>query len=345
MDPKAVEFLLLCVFSVLAILAGYVSRERGWLREEASRHVHWVTIVILWSAGAVFSLWNLAPDRANLWVLIIVPLCVALPAYAVLPIARAMKLPRQQVGVLALAAGTSNSGFTLGAFLCYTLLPSPALLTQMTGEGAEPETLSYNALAYGVLAVMTMSAAVVFLLFPLAYKLGDHGKGDRTLRQLILRSFIDWKAMMFYCSAVGIALAYLRVPYPQVIHDWHLLKILFYLGAAGAYFGVGMRLHLSEIRPHLRSHALVAAIKFIAFPLLSGGLLLAATRAGVVAPPPPLMVQALLLLAFMPSAIQTVMLSNLFHLDARMASSVWVVNSVLFFLIPLPLMIVAMRWL
>ncbi len=345
MDPKALEFLLLCVFSVLAIAAGYLSRERGWLREETSRHVHWVTIVILWSAGAVFSLWNLAPEPANLWVLVVVPLCVALPAYGVLPIARAMKLPRQRVGVLALAAGTSNSGFTLGAFLCYTLLPSPGLLERLTRDGTEPRTLTYNALAYGVLTVMTMSAAVVFLLFPLAYKLGDHGKGDRTLGQLILGSFLDWKAMMFYCSAAGITLAYLRVPYPQVIHDWHLLKILFYLGAAGAYFGVGMRLHLSELRPHVRSHALIALIKFVALPVLTGGLLFAATRTGIVAPPPPLMVQSLLLLAFMPSAIQTVMLSNLFHLDARMASSVWVVNSLVFFLIPLPLIILALRWL
>ena len=192
---------------------------------------------------------------------------------------------------------------------------------------------------------MTMSASVVFLLFPLAYKLGDHGKGDLPLRSVIIKSFIDWKAMMFYTAAVGIALAYLKVPFPEVVHDWHLLKILFYLGAGTAYFGVGMRLHLSQIRPHLKTHALLAGIKFVALPLLTGAILFAATYTGLVAPPPPLMIQSLMLLAFMPSAIQTVILSNLFHLDARMSSSVWVVSSVLFFLIPLPAILVALRWL
>ncbi|MFI4860735.1 MAG: hypothetical protein ACIAXF_08660 [Phycisphaerales bacterium JB063] len=345
MDSKAIEFLVLCVFSVLAIVAGYVARERGWLREEFSRRIHWVTIVVLWSLGGLLSLWNLAPEPANLWVLLIVPLSVAVPAYLTLWLAKAMKMRPTRVGVLVIAAGTGNSGFTLGAFLCYTLLPSPDLLARELATGAEAETLAYNALAYGVLTVMTMSAAAVFLLFPLAYKLGENGQGDAPLRTVIFRSFVDWKAMMFYLATVGVTLAYLRVPFPQVVHDWHLLKILFYLGAAGAYFGVGMRLHLSEIRPNAKAHILLAGMKFVALPLFLGVILLAATRLGVVDPPPPLMAQSLMLLAFMPAAIQTVILSNLFHLDARMASSVWVVNTVVFFMIPLPLLLIAVRWL
>ncbi|XAL99643.1 hypothetical protein OT109_18945 [Phycisphaeraceae bacterium D3-23] len=345
MDTKAIEFLVLCVFSVLAIVAGYVARERRWLREEVSRRIHWVTIVVLWSVGGLLSLWNLAPDPANFWVLIVVPLCVAVPAYLTLWLARVLKMKPSRVGVLVLAAGTGNSGFTLGAFLCYTLLPSPDLLASEIASGADAEALAYNALAYGVLHVMTMSAATVFLLFPIAYKLGDHGQGDAPLRTVIVRSFVDWKAMMFYLAAVGVALAYLRVPFPQAVHDWHLLKILFYLGAATAYFGVGMRLHLSEIRPNARAHLLLAGIKFFALPLFAGALLLGAMHLGIVDPPPPLMVQSLMLLAFMPSAIQTVILSNLFHLDARMASSVWAVNTVAFFLIPLPVLLIALRWL
>ena len=202
-----------------------------------------------------------------------------------------------------------------------------------------------NALAYGVLTVMTMSASAVFFLFPLAYKLGDNGQGDDPLRTVIFRSFVNWKAMMFYLAAVGVALAYLRVPFPQVVHDWYLLKILFYLGAASAYFGVGLRLHLSEIRPHAKAHLLIAGIKFVALPLLTGAILLAAMTVGIIAPPPPLMVQSLMLLAFMPAAIQTVILSNLFHLDARMASSVWLINTLAFFIIPLPIILVAVRWL
>ncbi|MEM9414146.1 MAG: hypothetical protein AAGA29_01550 [Planctomycetota bacterium] len=345
MDTKAIEFLVLCVFSLLAILAGYVARERGWVREETSRRIHWVTIVVLWSTAGLLSLWNLTPDPANLWVLVIVPLCVAIPAYLTYLLTRMLKMRPNRAGVLVIAAGTSNSGFTLGAFLSYTLLPSPGLLESETAKGADPQTLAYNALAYGVLTVMTMSAATVFLLFPLAYKLGDNGQDDAPLRTIILRSFVDWKAMMFYLAVVGVALAYLHVPFPQFVHDFHVLKLLFYSGAAGAYFGVGMRLHFSEIRPNLRAHLLLAGMKFAAVPLLAGAILWGVMRLGVVEPPSPLMIQALMLLAFMPTAIQTVILSNLFHLDARMASSVWFVNTLLFFLIPLPVILVALRWL
>jgi len=292
---------------------------------------------VIWSVGGLLSLWNLSPNRANLWILAIQPLLVAIPAFAMIPIARAMKLGRPQIGVLAIAAGVSNSGFTLGAFLCYALLPTPSLLTPMVQAGSDAQTLAVNALAYGVLSVMAMSAASVLMLFPLAHRFGEHHRSDQPLGRLILKSFADWKATMFYTAALGVALAYLGVPCPRQIHDWYLLKILFYLGAAGAYFGIGMRLHLGQIREHLRSHAVLFATKFLAAPVLTVAILWFASHCGLT-PPPALMVQSLILLGFMPTAIQTVILSNLFHLDARMASSLWLVNTLAFFLIPLPAM-------
>lgn len=44
--------------------------------------------------------------------------------------------------------------------------------------------------------------------------------------------------------------------------------------------------------------------------------------------------------AFMPMAIQSVMIANLFHLDGRMASTLWLVNTVLFVLLPLPVLVI-----
>lgn len=336
MDPKTVEFLALIVFSALAIFGGFYSRERGWLREETSRQVHWFTIVVLWSLAAVLSLWNLTPQTSNAWILILEPGLVAATAFVTIPIAKALGLKRDQVGVLAIAAGISNTGFALGSFLAYALLPTPTLLAVL---GGVPEERALQALAYGVLTVTVMSTAVVILLFPVAQHFGSQSPGGQSLGRLIFKSFVDWKAMLFYASVAGVALAYSPIEMPRQINDWYILKVLFFLGAGGAYFGIGMRLHIDHLRPHFKSHALLFFIKFAITPLIVLGMLGLISISGLTGPPP-LMAQTLLLLAFMPTAIQTVILSNLFNLDARMAGSVWLVNTVLFCVIVMPILLV-----
>ena len=340
MDARTLEFFALAVVSALSILAGYVSRERGWLHEDVSRKVHWVTIVILWSSAGFLALWHLDPDPANLWVLIIEPLLVVIPAFLIIPLAKAIKLKRNQVGVLALAAGLRNSGFALGAFLAYAILPAGELLRQQAGPDGilapdKADKLSISALAYGLLIVMTMSMAVVIFLFPMVQHFANDEANKLPIGRIIYKSFVDWKAMLFYSSAAGITLAYAKVPVPPIVTDWYIMKILIFVGSAAAYFGIGMRLHFDHLHPHLKSHAILALVKFIATPLLTLGLLLIARNLGT-APPPAMLDQTFILIAFMPTAIQTVIVANLFHLDARMAGSVWIVNTLIFLCVVLP---------
>jgi predicted permease len=340
MDARTLEFFALAAVSVLSIVGGYVSRERGWLHEDVSRKVHWVTIVILWSSAGFLALWHLDPDPANLWVLAIEPLLVVIPAFLIIPLAKAIKLKRKQVGVLALAAGLRNSGFALGAFLAYAILPAGELLRQQTGPDGtlspqQIDKLSLSALAYGLLIVMTMSMAVVIFLFPMVQHFASDEDDRQPLTKILYNSFVDWKAMLFYSSAAGIALAYAKVPVPAIVNDWYIMKILIFVGSATAYFGIGMRLHFDQLRPHIKSHAILAVVKFLATPLLTVGLLLIARNVGL-APPPGMLDQTFILIAFMPTAIQTVIVANLFHLDARMAGSVWVVNALVFLCLVLP---------
>ncbi|MGB0767916.1 MAG: AEC family transporter [Phycisphaeraceae bacterium] len=339
MDPRT-EFFALVVVSALSIAAGYLARARGILHEDVSRKVHWVTIVILWSSAGFFALWNLEPKIANLWVLAIEPLLVVIPAFLIIPLAKAIRLKRNQIGVLALAAGLRNSGFALGAFLAYAILPVGDLLRQEAGPDGvlspkRANALSISALAYGLLIVMTMSMAVVIFLFPMVQHFAGDGEDQTPIGRIIYKSFVDWKAMLFYSSAAGIALAYSPIDCPAIVHDWYILKVLIFVGSAAAYFGIGMRLHFDQLRPHIKSHAILAGVKFVATPILTLGLLLIARNLGN-APPPPLLDQTFVLIAFMPTAIQTVIVANLFHLDARMAGSVWIVNTLAFICVVLP---------
>ncbi len=324
MDTRTLQFTLFCVFNALCLLAGYGARRRNLLGEHVARPIHFVTVSFIWGGVSLLSIWKLPPERVNLWLIAIEPLLVAIPAFAVIPIARWMGCNNKQTGVLATGAGLGNLGFTLGAYLCYTLLGG----TEGQGDAA---------LAYAVAQVNLMAMAGVLMLYPLARHFGEQQTGDLSVTRLIVTSFFDFRALMVHCAIVGVVLAYLHVPFPAVIEKYHTITILFYLGGFGGYFAIGLRLRLGDTRKYLREHTLLAAVKFLGIPLLSLGILMLVNLT-----PFPLAVlgqRVVLVEAFMPLAIQSVMIANLFHLDGRMASSLWLVNTVLFVLLPLPVII------
>ncbi len=323
MSPTA-QFTVFCVFNAVCLAAGYGARRRKLLGEHTARPIHFVTVSFVWGAVALLSLWRLPPERANLWLIAIEPLLVAIPAFAVIPIARRMGCDNKQTGVIATAAGLGNLGFTLGAYLCYTLL-------------GDSEGQGDAALAYAVAQVNLMAMAGVLMMYPLARHFGGEHTGDRSITRLIVTSFFDLRALMVHCAIVGVVLAYMNVPYPVVLDDYYTIDVLFYLGGFGGYFGIGLRLRLSDARRYLREHTLLAVVKFAGIPLLSLGILAVVNLTPV--PLAALGQRVVIVEAFMPMAIQSVMIANLFHLDGRMASTLWLVNTVLFVLLPLPVLV------
>jgi predicted permease len=324
MDPRTIQFIAFCVFNALCLAGGYAARRRGLMGEHVARPMHLLTVSFIWGGVALLSIWRLPPEKANLWLIAIEPLLVVIPAFAMIPVARWMGCDDKQTGVLATSAGLGNLGFTLGAYLCYTLLGGPG------GDGDA-------ALAYAVAQVNLMAMAGVLALYPLARHFGEQPTDGISMARLIVTSFLDLRALMVHCAILGCVLAYTGVPYPGVLDRLHTITILFYLGGFGGYFAIGLRLRLGDTRRYLKEHALLAAVKFAGIPLLSLGLLALVNLTP--APLAPLGQKVVLVEAFMPIAIQSVMIANLFHLDGRMASTLWLVNTALFVTLPLPALV------
>jgi len=324
MDPHTVQFTAFCVFNALSLLGGYVARRRNLLGEHTARPIHFVTVSFIWGAIALLSIWRLPPLTANLWLLAIEPILVGVPALAVIPIARWMGCHDKQVGVIAASAGLGNLGFTLGAYLCYTLLNDDA------GQGE-------SALAYAVAQVNLMALFGVVLLYPLARHFSDEQTRSLSTSRLVLTSLFDLRALMVHCALVGAILAYLKVPFPTWVERIKLIDILFYLGGFGGYFAIGLRLRVGDTRRYLREHALLATVKYAGLPMLTLAILSLINLTP--SPLPPLGQKVVLVESFMPMAIQSVMIANLFHLDGRMASTLWLVNTTLFVVLPLPALV------
>lgn len=333
MDPRTLRFLCFSLFSAACLAAGYITRRRGGVDEgraiELSRRVHFLTVVVAFPAVAVVSLWQLPITAATGRAALIQALAVAIAGFTMLVLSRRIGWSRPQIGTMTLAAAQGNLGFTLGAYVCYTLID----------PGDE-------ALAYGVAMVSVMQVMGIVLFYPVARHMGEEagrpGSAElRALAALVARSLLDVRALMLYGAALGAILAACDAPYPDVIDELHLKDVLFYLGGGLAYFGIGLRLKLGRPLEFLPQQTTLAVTRFAFMPLLVLALLLLSEV--VLGPLQTTARQVLLVEAVMPTAIATVMLSNLFRLDTALGSALWFWNTVLFCVAPLPVIVLLLR--
>lgn len=333
MSSPTTQFLIFCIFNACCLAGGILARKKRLVSENFSRPLHFYTIAISWSVVGFLSLWQLPQTFANLWLLALEPFLVIVPAFAAMYIAKAMGAERKHIGLMAVGAGLGNLGFTLGAYLCYTFFSGQHI------EGSQLATQGDAALAYAIAQVTIMANLGIIFLYPVARHFGESGENDESVGVLIFRSLVDLRAMPLYTAIAGTILAYLAVPFPDWIRAGHLIDVLFYLGGFGGYFGIGLRIYLGRnLFEHKRYHILLAGMKFVFLPLLTIGLLAGANLSSY--PPPVLAGHTMMLLAFMPTAIQMVIIANLFNLDGRFASGAWLVSTALFVVLILPVLLV-----
>ncbi|MEM1212420.1 MAG: hypothetical protein AAGI68_09000 [Planctomycetota bacterium] len=336
MDPVLVRLAAFLAFSVLSLGLGYAARRSGVVREELSRAVHWVTVVVVWSLIMVATLWKLPVTGGLWWILVVTPLTVAVPPLVAIRLARAMGGDRGTVGVVAIASSIGNTGYLMGASVCYTLLAATdagELLPEEAAKGAADA-----AMAYGMAVVNVMSICGIFILYPLAWRFGEQAgvASGVPVWRLMLKNFTDLRAAMFYAAGVGVVLSAAGVPYPASVDDWYITEVLLYLGALGTYFGIGMRVRLGSLWRPVRWHGFVALFRFGFALALTAGLLGVGAAFGLV--PSRLLRDTLLIEAMVPMATQAVIIPNLFGMDAALAARLWVVSTGLFVVAVLPVL-------
>ncbi len=319
MSPT-LKFLIFAAFSMASLWAGYLCRRQRWLHEDVSRPVHFHTIAWVWSLVSLLSLWRAPLVAADLGLVVMQVAIVAAAGYGAIPIARLTGRSRDATGVIAVAAAGGNLGFTLGAYLCYSVLDD-----------------SLRALGYAIAYVSVMQIAAVVLTYPIARHFGREGRGG-SLVWLMARNLLDLRAMPLYGAMAGQLLGANGIALPPWITDAYVLDILFYVGSFGGYFGIGLRLRLGDSFRHIPEHAVLAGMKFAFIPIVT--ILLLWTLSPTSWALGDTARQVVLVQSFMPTAIQTVMLANLFHMDVRLASVLWLWNLLLFFVVPMPLIFV-----
>jgi len=206
-----------------------------------------------------------------------------------------------------LISGTlSNHGFTLGGFLCYMLL----------GE---------IGLGYAIFLVLYFMPYVFGFIFPAARLAGSrNGPGRTRWRDFVLAPQNVPLAALFAAIALGL----LDVPRPLIAVP---LTPLMFISIGLYYFTLGITFRGVDIFRSFRPHVCLCLIKFILVP----GSVWALLRLSAV---DTCMQSVIMIQACMSTAIYSVITSLLFDLDERLASAMFVVNTVVCLVVVVPLL-------
>lgn len=301
--------ILFCSIQLAVILpfaAGLLLRRRLRDPQRATRAIVRVNIAVLEPMIVLWCVWDLE-IRAGLLVLPFAGLVLALSGLvfgaAMAPLTGLAGRSRQ---TFLISSTLSNHGFTLGGFLCFMLL----------GE---------TGLGYAILLVLYFMPYVFGIIFPAArLACSRAGSGPSGWRSLVFAPQNLPLAALFAAlglSAAGIARPEIEIP----------LTPLMFVSVGLYYLTLGVTFRGADMFRYIRPHACLGMIKFILVPAFAV-LLLRFT-------PLDRVVQSVIVIqACMSTAIYSVITALLFELDERLASAMFVVNTVVCLVVVVPLL-------
>ncbi len=316
-DPKTVKFAGMVGLIVAAAAAGYLARKRQWCPECHAQRLTWLGMVYVVPLTSMLPVWKLHMGWEDIWLPI---QCVVLTFLCLgvgLAGARMHRMNPQDTGAYSYAAAHSNIGVTMGGFVCLALF----------GEKGLALSLIY-------LTLWTMLMFGVF--FPLAGAFA--GQSARFGLGSFLRSLVDIRCISLPAIFLGLGLNLAGVPRPDWIEHYHLIDILVCINNAVMFFVIGLTLHLSRFKDYVAQCASLSLIKFIASPIAAMILIFLVQAAGLHLDK--LRINVMLVESAMPTAVFTVVAANLYGLNARLASLLFVINTAVFLTLVLPVIMV-----
>lgn len=301
------RFLVFQAMVIIPFLLGMIVRSRSGRAREYTRSLLRINLICLEPLIILWSIWGMTLDAS----LALLPLCglvlVVVGFFAGMAGSSLLHLSGHRRPTFNISSSIANHGFTMGGFLCYLFL------------GEEGLGLAFIFLAYFMIYIFTV-------IFPYARL---QSTGERYSLSF-LRDFLrNPQTLPLYAVLVALVLDGLHVPRPAVFFPFDLLLLV----AVGIYyFAVGVNFVPGRLGNMRRENAMMAGIKFGVMPLVALGLvwLLPLSPSGR---------WVVLLESCMPAATYSVVAAVLYDLDADLASNLFVVNTGIFLVLVLPVIL------
>jgi len=307
-----IKFILFQLVILLPFCAGMVFKKRFSDIRETSRRLIRANLVTIEPIVVLWSVWGLelSGDLAVLPAAGLVLVLAGIPLGFLF--ASALKLGKERRLTFVMSASLSNHGFTLGGFLCYIFF----------GE---------RGLGYSFIFISYFMPYVFLFIFPAARALSKHALLGK---EPFWRYTFNLQNMPLFAVFFALALRLCGLPRPKVSFPVDL----FIMVSVGIYyFSLGINFKAGEMKSLLPEFGYFSLIKFLLLPLATG-LALRAVRLD------PLAESVIMLQSFMPAAIYSVVVSVLFELEEKLASGLFVLSTIAFMTVVLPVIFFLKPW-
>jgi len=311
------KFVLIVSAITLAAGLGYLTRKLRPATERYAGDMMYYLVILGWTPLSVLVIWQIDLQPSLFALPLISFLLPVLMAPVGMGLGRLHHLDSKAFGTYTVACGIANIGVTLGGFVCYALY-------------------DLEGLGYAQLYIMPWAISYVGIYYPLARYIGEPGSSVDV--RFLLRTFFDRRSLPGLGALIGLALNFGDVPVPAFITDYHIIDIFMVPSVLVSFYCMGLQIHFTSLGEMPRLHGSLALCKFLIAPVIT--VILVWSAEGLLGSLPPVARKVALIEGFMPTAIFTVVISNLFSLHPRLASVLFLVNTVAFLVVVLPILIV-----
>jgi predicted permease len=210
-----------------------------------------------------------------------------------------------------ISSSIANHGFTMGGFICYLFMGEKGL------------GLSFIFLSY-------FKPYLLLVIFPYA-QAASHGKAYSF--DVMMEFIKSPRNMPLYAMFLAIFLRLSGVPRPAMFFP---VEILLMMSIGVYYFSLGLSFLLRDMLSFKKESLSLCMIRFLIIPAVTVFVLIFLNL-------DPDIEAVILIESFMPAAVYSVMSSVLFGLDERMASTMFVFNTMAFLLFVFPLMLIFIK--
>lgn len=302
------KFFIFFAITIISLATGYLMKGRGIFTEKNSKLFILIGVLFFETPIVFFALWNLSITKEFIWLPasgFILTLCMSAISFF---IAKLKNLENRKIGAFVFSSALSNQGYTMGGFICY---------------------LFYGEKGFGlsVLYLLYYHLFVYLLAYPLANYLSENS--EKYFVNQITQNFKDIRFLPVYMMLLGLALNGFGISAPE----WSSTLIGYMIPPATAVilFAIGIQINFSM---DAFKEAMVWKLLFLKFfisPILAIAFFQLVCLDGISQ-------KVIFIQASMPSAIYSVVISNLFNLDKTLATKLFISSHIFFFLCIFPLL-------
>jgi predicted permease len=304
--PIKIKFVIFQIIIILPFITGYISRRFIKNTQDTAKKIIRINLLSIEPLIVLWSIWGLTLSFDQVFLplsglaLVIAGFLIGL--FTVLFTGR--KGPGRKTYLI--SSSLANSGFTMGGFICYLIAGEKGL---------------------GLSAIFTLYFMPYTFIFIFSYAKTNTVKKLLSLNGFI-ENFFNLQNMPLYAIMLALFLHVIGFKRPNVNIP---LDALLLISIGLYYFTLGLNFSLGDFKSTGKEQFLLAVTKFLILPIITIFILgLTHLDPGVKT--------IIIVQSFMPAAVYSVVSSILFDLDSRLASSLFVINTVIFLILVLPIL-------